>query len=345
MFNKNVVCRVACWVCWGVICVMGVILPGCSGDGASTSVQPGSRVERHGDEIMVAGQLFRTGTPVVLWTDPGGYDAYRTEYRFEPMEKRAYDPEFRRLNGPQRYGLRAAGLSEGELEEVRGGGWSLEMLQERVDQFVLHYDACGTSQRCFDVLHDHRGLSVHFMLDLDGTIYQTLDVKERAWHAAQANDRSVGVEIANIGAYEPGDQTLDQWYEVVDGRARVTLPSEMGDGGIRTPDFVAYSMRPERVVGEIHGKQYEMHDLTAEQYDALIKLTATLCAIFPKMICDYPRDAQGRLVTTVLSDEQYRTFGGVVGHYHLSKGKIDPGPALQWDRVIEGAKALLGEEY
>jgi len=37
--------------------------------------------------------------------------------------------------------------------------------------------------QCFKVLHDHRDLSVHFMLDLDGTIYQTLDLKERAWHA------------------------------------------------------------------------------------------------------------------------------------------------------------------
>jgi len=44
------------------------------------------------------------------------------------------------------------------------------MLQEHVVQFVFHYDVCGFSQRCFDVLHDHRGLSVHFMLDVDGTI-------------------------------------------------------------------------------------------------------------------------------------------------------------------------------
>lgn len=29
---------------------------------------------------------------------------------------------------------------------------------------------------------------------------QTLDVKERAWHATTANDRSVGVEMCNIGA-------------------------------------------------------------------------------------------------------------------------------------------------
>ncbi|MEM9559092.1 MAG: N-acetylmuramoyl-L-alanine amidase, partial [Planctomycetota bacterium] len=39
---------------------------------------------------------------------------------------------------------------------------------------------------------------------VDGTIYQTLDVTERAWHATKANSRSVGIEIAQIGAYPPG---------------------------------------------------------------------------------------------------------------------------------------------
>lgn len=320
------------------------IIPGCSRHRETTTLKPGTPLERQGEEIVVAGQLFSIGAPVVLWTDPGGYDAYRTEYRFTPFEKRAYDPEFRRLNGPQRYGLRAAGLSEHELEQVRGGGWTLDMLREKVDQFVLHYDVCGTSQRCFEILHDHRGLSIHFMLDLDGTIYQTLDVKERAWHASQANDRSVGIEIANIGAYPIGDATLDKWYAVEDGKARVTLPESMGDGGIRTPGFVAYSERPDRVLGEIHGKLYEMHDLTPEQYDSLIKLTAALCSIFPKMACDFPRDAQGNLITTVLSEEEYRAFGGVIGHFHLTTGKIDPGPALQWERLIREARKLMGDE-
>ena len=44
--------------------------------------RPGQPVPRTGDEIMVAGQLFHTGTPVVLWVDPEGYDGYRVERRF-----------------------------------------------------------------------------------------------------------------------------------------------------------------------------------------------------------------------------------------------------------------------
>ena len=68
-----------------------------------------------------------------------------------------------------------------------------------VDQFVIHFDAVGTSRWCFQVLHDERRLNLHFMLDLDGTIYQTLDIKESARHATIANGRWIRIEVTNIG--------------------------------------------------------------------------------------------------------------------------------------------------
>src|SRR5215208_5850528 len=46
---------------------------------------------RSGDEIIVCGQYFHTGAPVVLWTDPGGYDAYRTERRFAPWAVASFE--------------------------------------------------------------------------------------------------------------------------------------------------------------------------------------------------------------------------------------------------------------
>ncbi|MDP2138913.1 MAG: peptidoglycan recognition family protein, partial [Candidatus Didemnitutus sp.] len=183
---------------------------------AGCATRPGTPLERQGDEIIVAGQLFHTGTRVITWMDPGGYDAYRVERRFSPVEESNWSktqiakPE---LKEPNRYGLRSAQLTPQEIERVRGGGWDLVTLRRVVDQFVLHYDVCGIAKQCFNVLHDHRGLSVHFMLDLDGTIYQTLDLKERAYHATTSNHRSVGIEIANMGAYGPNDtKTLDAWY-------------------------------------------------------------------------------------------------------------------------------------
>ncbi len=307
--------------------------------------RPGTQAHRVGDEIIVAGQMFHTGTRVVTWMDPGGYDAYRVERRFAPLDKSSWEAskaELPDLLGPARYNLRKAGLSDAEVEQVRGGGWDLPALRKVVDQFVLHYDVCGTSRQCFRVLHDFRGLSVHFMLDIDGTIYQTLDLKERAWHATTSNTRSVGVEIANMGAYASLEKSpLKDWYtnDVKHG-ARITLPPRLGDGGVLTKGFVGYPARPEVISGNIQGRSLVQYDYTPEQYAALVKLTAALSTIFPKLKCDYPRDASGQLITCKLPDDQLKELTGVIGHFHIQTDKTDPGPAFQWDYVTSEARRL-----
>ena len=57
----------------------------------SCRTPPGKPLARAGDEIVVAGQLFHTGTRVITWMDPGGYDAYRTERRFSPLEESSWE--------------------------------------------------------------------------------------------------------------------------------------------------------------------------------------------------------------------------------------------------------------
>src|SRR4029079_15997656 len=126
-----------------------------------------------------------------------------------------------------------------------------------------------------------------------------------------------------------------------DGRTRITIPARFGDGGVRTPNFVGRPVRNKPVWGVIQGKNRQMYDLTAEQYDSLIKLTATLCKIFPKIKCDYPRDASGKLVTHKLSDSELENYKGVMGHFHVQTNKTDPGPALQWDYITGNARRLM----
>ncbi|MSU66840.1 MAG: N-acetylmuramoyl-L-alanine amidase [Opitutus sp.] len=319
--------------------VLGLALAGCR------TAAPGTALPRQGDEIVVAGRLFHTGTRVITWMDPGGYDAYRVERRFSPFAESSWEKSkavVKDLATPNRYGPRQEGLTPEEIERQRGGGWELATLQRVVDQFVLHYDVSGVSKACFATLQDQRGLSVHFMLDLDGTIYQTLDVKERAWHATTSNGRSVGVEIANIGAYPPGDtRALDAWYaRDAANRPYIRVPAQVGDPMIHTRDFVGHPARPEPIRGVIQGTELVQYDFTPEQYAALIKLTATLCQVFPKIKCDYPRDAAGKLVTQKLPDDALAKYQGVLGHYHIQTNKTDPGPALQWDKVIDGARRL-----
>ena len=325
-----------------------VVLGLCSGAGCAhrKASVPGIS-GRTGDEIIVAGQMFHTGTRVVTWMDPNGYDAYRTERRFAPLEESSFEktqPVAPEIRSPSRYGLRKEGLSEQELERVRGGGWDLATLQKRVDQFVIHYDVAGFSRNCFRILHDQRGLSVHFMLDLDGTIYQTLDLKERAAHATIANSRSIGIEIANLGAHPPGTAPLlNEWYlRDKSGQTFIRVPERLGDPHFLTSNFIGRPAKPEPVAGMVQGVLLLQYDLTPQQYEALIKLTATLCRIFPNLPCDYPRDSRGVLLRRKLPAESYQDYHGILGHYHVQLNKTDPGPAFDWDRVIGRARALLG---
>jgi len=202
------------------------------------------------------------------------------------------------------------------------------------------------------------------MLDLDGTIYQTLDLKERAWHATTSNTRSIGIEIANIGAFAPGQQRMfEEWYQRDDtGWPRVVIPSRFGESGILTPNFIARPARREPVLGPVQGRQLQQYDFTPEQYaalakltaalckvfpkircdyPALAKLTAALCKVFPKIRCDYPKDATGKLITSKLPDDQLGAYQGILGHYHIQTNKVDPGPAFQWEELIGRARKLM----
>lgn len=292
--------------------------------------------ERRGEEIVIAGHLVPTGTPVVLWSDPGGYNAYLETKFFAPADGESGGRRFRR------YRRRWPG--DGELRDrVDQEGWTLRNLQEIVRLFVIHYDVCVTSRRCFSVLHDSRGLSVHFMLDLDGTIYQTLNLAERALHAGNANNESVGVEIAHIGAY-PDATTPDRWYGSDDsGNLRVVLPENWGDGGLRTPGFVARPARAGLIEGEIHGEPLVQYDFTDAQYEALARLAAALSHVFPQIRLDAPRDADGMVYPTAFTRDELADFGGLLGHWHLTKQKIDPGPAFDWDRLLHTARSLRGQ--
>jgi N-acetyl-anhydromuramyl-L-alanine amidase AmpD len=94
------------------------------------------------------------------------------------------------------------------------------------------------------------------------------------------------------------------------------------------------------VTGTVQGKELLQYDFTPEQYAALIKLTAALHRVLPKIRLDYPRDGEGALLLEKMPDEQWAEFTGVIGHFHIQENKVDPGPALQWDRLIEGARSL-----
>jgi N-acetyl-anhydromuramyl-L-alanine amidase AmpD len=235
--------------------------------------------------IVACGQPFPIDARVVRWFEPPYWSAYAVGPRFE-------------AEGP--HGLRytpARRLAE-------HGPATLADLCAKIDLLVLHYDACGSSRECFRVLQDVRGLSVHFLLDVDGTLYQTLDLVDQAWHARSANPRSIGVEIAHVGA-------------------RASQGEEPG-----------------LVRGTVHGDLLEQAPFTRAQEEVLARLAAALAAALPQIELDAPRGPDGTVRREALAPDELASFHGVIGHYHVTRDKIDPGPALDWERLLARARAL-----
>lgn len=73
----------------------------------------------------------------------------------------------------------------------------------------------------------------------------------------------------------------------------------------------------------------------------MIHLTAALCQVLPRIQCDFPKDKTGKVISHRLADDELKSYQGVLGHFHIQTDKVDPGPALQWDKVINNARRLL----
>ncbi|MCA8923674.1 MAG: N-acetylmuramoyl-L-alanine amidase [Planctomycetes bacterium] len=285
-----------------------------------------------GTSIVVAGVPFDIGAPVVTWKDAAGYDGYSERCAFSDAALPTSPAPG--CDTPKRYsdgGRRRIQPDVARVVEARG--WTPELLALQVHQVVVHYDAAWTSRNCFKVLHDQRGLSCHFLLDLDGTLYQTLDLTARARHAGAANDHSVGIEIAHPGVL--GSEAIDAAYSKDAEGAVFDLGPFEGD---LPAGFVARPARPDPVQGEIHGKPYSQYDFTEAQYETLGKLVGALAHLFPRLELEVPRDAGGEVLWRVLTPAELDAFHGVIGHYHVSEGKQDPGPAFQWERLLQLAR-------
>ena len=77
-----------------------------------------------------------------------------------------------------------------------------------IDMLVIHYTGMTSANDALSRLCDGAsGVSAHFLIDEDGTLYSLVDERERAWHAGKSlwrgnsniNDRSIGVELVNPG--------------------------------------------------------------------------------------------------------------------------------------------------
>jgi len=169
--------------------------------------------------------------------------------------------------------------------------------KDRVPQmFVNHWDVCLSSETCAKILNK-RGISVHFCIDNDGTIYQILDMQHGAWHASNwaGNKRGIGVEISN--AYYTKYQ---DWY-----------------------DENGFGERPIVESSTVHGINLKNYlDFYPIQIKALKALWKSVHLAFNiPLVC--PTNSNGTPCKTIYDGCTKGSFSGFVNHYNFTKGKID----------------------
>lgn len=160
---------------------------------------------------------------------------------------------------------------------------------------VSHWDVCLSSKICFNVLKK-RKLSVHFLIDNDGTIYQIMDTNHIAYHAGnrKVNNNSIGVEISN--AYYPRYQ-------------KTYVQKGCGE-------------RPLLTDSTVHGRTLEPHlGFYPVQEEAFMALAKALNSCYDIPLAVPEKD--GKMITTLVPEVKSGTFKGIVNHYHVTKRKID----------------------
>ena len=168
--------------------------------------------------------------------------------------------------------------------------------KREINMFMNHWDVCLNSKTCNRVL-EKRGISVHFLLDNDGTIYQTMDMNHAAWHAGSRtlNHSTVGIEISN--AY---DLKWQSWYEKKGFGKRPVVEGEF-----------------------VHGKPLKpftgFYDVQIEALKALWEAISRGLNI--PLTC--PEDKDGETLKTVSKEVASNKFKGFVNHYHATSRKID----------------------
>ena len=168
--------------------------------------------------------------------------------------------------------------------------------KRQIRLFVNHWDVCLNSRDCQSIL-DSRGISVHFLIDNDGTIYQTLDMQHGGFHAGKdkVNRASVGVEISN--AYYPQYQ---DWYVRNGYGERSMVEGATVHGATLDPFMDFYPVQIEA----LKALWVAIHDSTAVEYKA-------------------PLNSNGDTSTVYEQSVAYGNFAGFISHYHVSKQKID----------------------
>lgn len=166
---------------------------------------------------------------------------------------------------------------------------------KRPDLIMWHWTGGeGSAATCYHTLLN-RGLSVSFFIDRDGKIWQFAD--PLFWDpqdtGGQIGTRTVSIEIANYGFRRKPEHIPRR------GRDRYTDTEK------------------------IHGVKIDVARFYPAQIDAVAALTKVLCRELEIPI-RFPRE-DGELILRRMTWGEMAAFTGIVGHFHKTRKKLDPG--------------------
>ena len=144
------------------------------------------------------------------------------------------------------------------------------------------------------------GLSVHYVVGVDGEVVQMAPHSLVCLHASGVNEWTVGIEVVNPAYPKTAVAKLE-----------------------RTKRGVRRDVYTDRV----RSRPITMLDFTAAQTDALLVHVEWLCDVLrlPRAV---PTAPDGSLLRRQMSDEELASFRGVLGHFHCHSTRNDPGTRI-----------------
>jgi hypothetical protein len=166
-----------------------------------------------------------------------------------------------------------------------------------INMIVLHWTGGeGSAERVIRVLKE-KSLSVEFIIDSSGFIFQTCDpLLVGCYHAGRFNRRSIGIEVVNYGFKWPPSKKWNLFKLSKKGKERLVYNTT------------------------INGKSVYLADFNLKQSYSILRLLSMLTGKIKSIPVTVPSD-----LYNAMTSEEADSFRGICGHYHLSKRKLDPG--------------------
>lgn len=182
------------------------------------------------------------------------------------------------------------------LEFRAGKGARRRFPKQLIDLIVVHWTGGERGARQVFRTLTSRALGVEFVVDPWGIIWQFADpARVDTFDAKGVNPRSIGIEMTNFAFRRPGKP----------------IPRPGRD-------------RP-RYRTQLNGRAREFASFTPWQMKACVALCDALTATVRTIPRTIPRNGNNNLIRRKLKKAELDAYAGVLGHFHVSGSKLDPG--------------------